>query len=143
MRQLCLRPAERPTRALDRFFRRVYNALRPGGVFVFDIVEPGQVRAGAPQTRALEGPGWAILLEVREDRRRGLLERRIVSFRRLGRLYRRAEEVHRLRLYPAARLLAALKRAGFDAQLLRAYGRFRLAPAHAAFLARKPAAVLR
>ena len=57
---------------LGRFFRRVCSALRPGGVFIFDIVEPG-VAGGAPARKFLEGPDWAILLEAAEDRRRKTL----------------------------------------------------------------------
>lgn len=124
-------------RALDGFFHRVYEALRPGGVFVFDIVEPG-VADGAPQRRFLEGPDWAILLEVREDRRRKTLTRRIVTFRRMGKLYRRSEETHLLHLYSGSEVLEGLSRAGFAARLLGGYGRFRFAAAHAGFLARKP-----
>jgi SAM-dependent methyltransferase len=125
-------------RGLAQFFRRVHAALRPGGVFVFDIVEPGC--AGTPPKRFLEGPDWAILLEVREDRKRKTLTRRIASFRRMGRLYRRSEETHRLHLYSGDELLGELQRAGFEARLLGGYGRFRFAPAHVGFLARKPAA---
>ena len=124
-------------RALAEFFHRVYEALRPGGAFVFDIVEPG-VTDGAPQRRFLEGPDWAILLEVREDRRRKTLTRRIASFRRIGKLYRRSEETHLLHLYSGSELLAELSRTGFEARLLGGYGRFRFAPAHVGFLARKP-----
>lgn len=122
---------------LARFFRRVYAALRPGGILVFDIVEPGVAAVTTPPRRFLEGPDWAILLEVREDKRRKILTRRIVSFRQVGRLYRRSEETHRLHLYSGSELLAELRRAGFEAQLLSGYGRFRFAPAHAGFLARK------
>ena len=120
---------------LARFFRRVYRALRTGGIFVFDIVEPGLVPGGMPQKRYLEGPDWTILLEVRE--RRNILTRRIVTFRQVGRLYRRSEEVHRLHLYAGSEVLAQLSRAGFEARLLSGYGRFQCAPAHAAILARK------
>jgi SAM-dependent methyltransferase len=124
-------------RALAQFCHRVYDALRPGGVFVFDVVEPGVAADGTPQRRFSEGPDWAILLEVREDRGRQVLTRRIVSFRKLGKLYRRSEETHRLHLYDRSELLPELTRAGFQARVLSGYGRFRFSPAHAAFLARK------
>jgi SAM-dependent methyltransferase len=124
-------------KGLAEFIRRVYGALRPGGVFVFDIVEPG-VADGAPQRRFLEGPDWAILLEVREDANSKTLTRRIVSYRRVGKLYRRSAEIHRLHLYCASEVLAELIQTGFEAHLLDGYGRFRFQPAHAAFLARKP-----
>ena len=92
-----------------------------------------------PQRRFLEGPDWAILLEVREDPARRILTRQIVSYRRIGKLYRRSEETHRLHLYDGQELVSELSRAGFAAQLLHGYGSFRFTPAHAALLARKPA----
>ncbi len=94
--------------------------------------------AGTAPRRFLEGPDWAILLEVREDRKRRTLTRRIVSFRQVGKTYRRSEETHRLHLYTAADLVAELTRAGFEARILDGYGRFRFASAHAAFIAVKP-----
>ena len=123
-------------KGLAEFFRRVFGALRPGGVFILDIVEPG-VAAGGTQRRFLEGPDWAILLEVREDRRRKTLTRQIVSYRRVGKLYRRSEEIHRLHLYSGEELLAELRRAGFEARLVNGYGRFRFTAAHVGFIARK------
>ncbi len=123
---------------IAQFFRRVHDALRPGGIFVFDIVEPGLVAGATSERRFLEGPDWAILLEVREDKRRKILTRQIVSFRKVGQLYRRSEEIHRLHLYTRSELLEELSRAGFEARLLAGYGRFRFAPAHAGFVARKP-----
>ena len=128
--------------ALARFFRRVFEALRPGGVLIFDVVEPGLVPGGQPQRKFVEGPDWAILLEVHEDARRHLLTRRITSFRKTGKLYRRSQEIHRLHLYPRADLLVRLTAAGFEAHVVEGYGRFRFTPAHAAFVARKPRTVL-
>jgi SAM-dependent methyltransferase len=120
------------------FFRRVYDALGPGGVFMFDVLEPGIVPDVQPHRRFLEGPDWAILLEVREDHKRNLLTRRIVSFRGRGNLYRRSEERHDLHLYSRADVRAALIRAGFQAKLLPGYGSFKFSPRHAVFMARKP-----
>jgi hypothetical protein len=42
-------------------------------------------------------------------------------------------------LYSRAETIAELSRAGFEAQVLGGYGRFRFSRAHAGFLARKPA----
>lgn len=46
---------------LVRLFRRVYDALAPGGVFVFDIAEPGQVSQGPrPGGSQKERTGWCL-----------------------------------------------------------------------------------
>ncbi len=51
---------ENEERGLDLVFRRVYEALRPGGVFVFDVLGPGQVPGGASKSFS-EGSDWAVL----------------------------------------------------------------------------------
>ena len=122
-----------------RLFRRVYDALVPGGVFIFDVLGPGQV---PPNTRAKGfsvGEDWAVLSEREEDAGRGTMERRIVSFRKVGEHYRRDEEVHRVRLYKASELSAELEHAGFQVESMRSYGDLPLSEGHTAFVARKPA----
>jgi SAM-dependent methyltransferase len=118
-------------RELARFFDRVQQALQPGGVFVFDIAEPGQ----ALRRAYAEGKDWAILFEA--EPRRDLLIRRMTTFRQVGKLYRRSQETHRLRLYRSSDIVAELRRAGFAVRILRAYGRMRLPHAHTAFVATK------
>src|SRR5947209_5688592 len=56
--------------ALARFFGRVHRALRPGGVFVFDVAGPGRGGGRGPRQKNWQGEDWAILLETEEDERR-------------------------------------------------------------------------
>ena len=128
---------ENEVRGLDLVFGRVYEALRPGGVFVFDLLGPGQVPGGVSKTFS-EGPDWAVLSEKVEDQERGTLTRRIVSFRKVGEHYRRDDEIHRVRLYGPEEVEDELNRAGFEVGTMRAYGRYPLAENHAAFVARRP-----
>jgi len=118
-------------RGLRSLFRRIYDALQPGGVFIFDIAEAGQM----PRRSYSVGKDWAILFEAQP--RRGLLIRRMTVFRRLGKLYRRSQEMHRLRLYRREDVAAELRYTGFNLHVLNAYGRFELPPAHAVFVASK------
>lgn len=124
-------------KALQRFFERVYRALRPGGVFVFDIAEPSRLPQRALQKNWLEGPDWAVLVSISGDREHNILRREITCFRKLGKLYRRREETHTLRLYGAADVIDDLTRCGFHARKLAAYGRFRLPYGIAGILAVK------
>jgi SAM-dependent methyltransferase len=119
-------------------FRRVYEVLVPGGVFVFDVLGPGQVAPGATARGFRVGEDWAVLSEREEDAERGTMTRRIVSFRKVGERYRRDDEVHRVRLYEPEELSAELRRAGFRVRTMRAYGGYPLERGHAAFVARKP-----
>ena len=124
---------------LPELFRRVYDALVPGGVFIFDALGPGQVAPGAKARGFRVGEDWAVLSEREEDAKRGTMERRIVSFRKVGELYRRDDETHRVRLYEPAELHAGLEGAGFEARTMRSYGGYPLAQGHTAFVARRPA----
>jgi SAM-dependent methyltransferase len=120
-------------KTLFRFFSRVYEALSPGGVFIFDIVEPGLQTS----LRHAMGKDWAILVQVEEDSSKHILTRRITTFRRIGKLYRRDEETHCCRLYDRHELSGALRRLGFKVRLLRRYGLFRLYKNRVGFVARK------
>ena len=124
---------------LGRLFGRVHDALAPGGVFVFDVLGPGQVPAGTTARGFGLGEDWAVLSEREEDAGRGTMERRVVSFRKVGKHYRRNEEVHRVRLYDPSELSAELEGAGFHVRTMRSYGSLQLSEGHVAFVARKPA----
>lgn len=128
---------ENEGRGLERVFRRVYGALRPGGVFVFDVLGPGQVPPETTSRGWSAGDDWAVLNEKEEDRERGTMERRIVSFRKVGERYRRDEEVHRVRLYDPGEVEAKLDRAGFEVTTIGGYGDYPLGENHAAFVGRR------
>ncbi len=124
--------------ALTRLFRRVHNALRPGGLFVFDIAAPARVPASVPALFWQEGDGWSIHVEVDGNPQARWMTRKIVCFRRNARGgYRRSEELHRLRLYDPAELAAELESLGFRVTTRQGYGRFRLYPGMHALIARK------
>lgn len=124
------------SRSLARLFRRVYEALAQGGVFVFDVAGPGQVAQGIVSRSFTEGTDWVVLVEKREQQR--VLTRRISTFRKVGESYRRDDEVHRQRLYEASEIAGELRGVGFEVRTMPAYGRYLLPNAHSAFVARKP-----
>jgi SAM-dependent methyltransferase len=126
-------------RGPGRVFRRVHDALAPGGVFVFDVLGPGQVPPGTTARGFRVGEDWAVLSEREEDAGRGTMERRIVSFRKVGEHYRRIDEVHRVRLYDPSELSRELERAHFRVKAMRSYGDLPLDEGHTAFVASKPA----
>ena len=102
--------------ALGRAFVRIRRALRPGGLLLFDLATPARAPSTATRTWS-EGDDWAVLVET--CLAEGDLLRRIVTYRDLGGgSFRRSAETHRLRLYPPAAVLAALRAAGFTARTL-------------------------
>jgi SAM-dependent methyltransferase len=123
---------------LVQLFRRIYNALIPGGVFIFDIATIGQVAQGTTTKGFTEGEGWVVLVEKEEDQKQITLTRRIISFRKVEEHYRRSEEVHCLRLYEATTIESELQRVGFEVETTSSYGQYLLSKGHVAFIARKP-----
>jgi SAM-dependent methyltransferase len=124
--------------ALSKLFRRISRALDPGGLFLFDAAGPGRVPGRGPRKTFAEGDDWAVLVTAEEDARHEFLTRRITSFRKVGDLYRRDHETHRLRLLRPSDLATELRRVGFRVRTLSGYGPSRFAPGHAGFLARNP-----
>ena len=122
-------------RRLCSLFRRVHAALRPGGLFIFDVAEPGRGRG--PRVKGVEGKDWANIVEVEEDGAAQCLTRTITSFRKVGRLYRRDREVHRLRLYRASEMARELREVGFRVRVVRGYGAYRFPKSYVGFVARK------
>jgi SAM-dependent methyltransferase len=122
---------------LIQLFRQIYSALTPGGVFIFDIAEPGQVIEGTTTRGFSEGEDWLVVFEKEEEQELGTLTRRITSFRKVGEHYRRDDEVHRLQLYESTDVARELRQVGFQVQTIRSYGQYYLPRNHAAFIARK------
>jgi SAM-dependent methyltransferase len=113
---------------LDHFLRRVHDALRAGGLFVFDLAEPSELHAG---DNRVDGEDWVVITHktVTGD----TLTRRITTYRE----GRKSEETHVLRLYAKDEVTARLKNAGFSVKVRRSYGTRRLPPAHSIFIASK------
>jgi SAM-dependent methyltransferase len=121
--------------AFERLFRRVVRALRPGGLFVFDVKEPG--RGASTMAHGRVGRDWAVISRSTEDRAGGTLTRAITSFRRVGRGYRRRDETHQLTLLSTRELTRRLRAAGFLVRVAHGYGRARLPPGLTVLVARR------
>lgn len=124
---------------LVQLFAKVSDALPPGGVFAFDLITTGEPSLANRGGRS--GPDWAIVYELHDDPARRLLTREIETFVRApgSELYRRASEIHHVRLFDPEELSAELSAAGFDVRTSRAYGSAELAPRRLAFLATRRA----
>jgi len=121
--------------ALRAFFSRVHEAVEPGGLFIFDFIESGAGRTFQAKSRS--GGDWVIAVHAELDTREQVLTRRIVTIRRVGRQYRRAQETHRVRIYSRRAVAEALADAGFTARMSRSYGRYRLMAGDVAVIAQR------
>ena len=122
------------SQTLTVLFDRIYQALIPGGVFIFDILEP--MSRGITQGFR-EGEDWIVLFEKEEDRENKKLTRKIITLRKVGNYYRREDEIHHVRLYESSKIAEQLRQVGFQVQTMSNYGQFQLSPAHSVFIAQK------
>jgi SAM-dependent methyltransferase len=118
---------------ISRFFRRAATVLPPGGVLMFDIIECGQPSLTGQFWSS--GDDWAVLADTGEDPPSRALVRNIQTFRRVGELYRRGCEVHRVRLFDSGKLRDELVACGFEVETAQAYGAQALAVRRRAFFA--------
>lgn len=119
-------------------FRRVYDALSPGGFFLFDVAEPSRAPSKGATNRHFSGEGWSVLVTVTASPERDLLTRDIVSFQRKGKLYERNEERHELALIPRSAIAGELKKIGFKVRVTSKYFETKLPRGLAVFFAQKP-----
>ena len=121
---------------LAQVFERVFDALEPGGLFLFDLAGAGRGKVSQAFT---EGADWAVGMIATEHN--DLLTRQITSFRRTtDGAWRRGFEKHRLRLWAASDVTSKLAAAGFNTALLDGYAGLQTPPSLQVYLARKPSA---
>jgi SAM-dependent methyltransferase len=116
---------------VQAFIRHAADALRPGGLLLFDIAERGAYPAH--DERRVGGDDWSVIAIKDSDGQR--LTRRVLTFRQLDGVTHRDEEVHILELYDREELLAILRESGFQVRVRRSYGSYRLPRGHAVYVA--------
>ena len=118
---------DRHVRDLDAFFRRAGEALQPGGILLFDLLEtcPGAVRL---RTHDSQGSGWAIRAETRESGRQ--ITRQIMVTREVAGRTRVSVEIHRQYRLSRRQVESALRAAGFVVTWRDGFGRHRLRLGH-------------
>jgi SAM-dependent methyltransferase len=133
---LCYRMDPNADRAnLFRLFYRVYNALQPGGIFIFDLATPG--RGAGVRQKHRSGANWVALSDTAEDKKLSRLTRHITTFVKIGRHYRRSKETHELQLYPPQEIVRELRNVGFRVNTVRTYGEQQFPRGMVVFIARR------
>lgn len=115
--------------------QRVADALRPGGMFVFDVIVSGKAAMNYRTWRT--GDDWAVLIEVAEQAGTPLLTRDMTTFRKSGTTYRRAFERHAVQVFDRTAVETLLRDAGFSVKTSRRYGDAPLPTRRLAFVACK------
>ena len=106
--------------------RRVYRALNPGGIFIFDVNTPEKLRAMDGQVFLDEDDDVYCVGRGEFDGETNICSYGMDLFQRHGALWTRSFEEHREYAYSADQLKAYLKAAGFTH--IRVYGDRRMEP---------------
>jgi len=131
---LCYRKNETDEPPRTALFQRVYAALQPNGLFVFDMAEPGR----ATYDKSFwQGKDWVCLVQLTESPATARLIRKITTFRQNGNAWQRHDEKHHLQLLQAADVAEQLRQIGFRVRVLRGYGAYRFPKAYAALVCGK------
>ena len=100
---------------------RVYDALAPGGVFLFDVATPGRNLGMEVRERIHDADDWMLCMRATEIGNR--LDRRITIYsREPDGHYSRIDEHHVTHLYEPDGLRAALEAIGFEVETRASYG---------------------
>ena len=93
--------------------RRVYKALNPGGIFIFDVNTPEKLRAMDGQVFLDEDDDVYCVWRGEYDEETNICSYGMDLFQRSGNVWHRSFEEHREYAYSAEQLTAYLKAAGF------------------------------
>ncbi len=93
--------------------RRVYKALNPGGIFIFDVNTPEKLRAMDGQVFLDEDDDVYCVWRGEFDEETNICSYGMDLFQRSGSIWHRSFEEHREYAYSAEQLKAYLKAAGF------------------------------
>ena len=93
--------------------RRVYKALNPGGIFIFDVNTPEKLRAMDGQVFLDEDDDVYCVWRGEFDEETNICSYGMDLFQRNGSVWERSFEEHREYAYSAEQLVGYLKSAGF------------------------------
>lgn len=127
---------------LTPLLERIFAALRPGGLLLFDLVTLDENESPMNYRTWKMDEEWGVLVDVVEEREQGYLKREIITFRRNeeedGHLFHRHHETHLLHLPRVTDVLTRMEEAGFESRAMEGYGNFQMRPRRVAFMGRKP-----
>lgn len=106
--------------------RRIYKALNPGGIFIFDVNTPQKLRAMDGQVFLDEDDGVYCVWRGEYDEQSNICSYGMDLFQSQGEYWERSFEEHREYAYGEAQLVEFLREAGFTG--IRVYGDRRMEP---------------
>lgn len=120
---------------LEKLFQCIFSAINKGGLFIFDMIEPGN---RGDQNYIMEHNDWTMFVRIHEEVEKHKLIRDITLFRKTDKLYRKSKELHEVRLYPHDLIVSWLEKTGFKVSIFKKYNELSLDKHHYGFLCLKP-----
>ncbi len=123
---------------LELLFPKIYQALEHGGVLLFDIQEEGK-RLGPenPKNRIREDENWFVLTEREENLKKATFTKKFTAFHKIGELYQKSNEIHRLQFFNINEVVQLLENIGFEVFLTDGYNGSKFYSKHFVFAAVK------
>lgn len=120
-------------------FQKIYNALVPGGFFLFDYADEFRHNGQTARSICSQGKNWLISMRVEKCSNNYTAERKISTFSRfgIGNLFMLSEEIHYLKLLKTCSVMSELRKVGFEVNELVSYGASKLPEGMRVMLARK------
>ena len=97
----------------QKAFGRIYRALNPGGIFIFDVNTPQKLQAMDGQVFLDEDDDVYCVWRGEFDKESNICSYGMDLFQRVGGLWQRSFEEHREYAYSQEQLVSYLKQAGF------------------------------
>ncbi len=94
-------------------FKSVFNALNPGGYFVFDVNTPFRLSTITRDTSVFQGPWYFVVWRDSWDEKHRWWQVNLTGFLKHNDTWRRFDEVHRERAFPIETLAGWLEEEGF------------------------------
>lgn len=124
---------------------RVYEFLRPGGLFIFDLNAVEKLSGAGGDVTFIDDNDMALIWETSYEKGTDVWEIRLTGFIRQGEFYEKFVEVHKERAYKQHEALEFLRQTGFE--ILDVYHGFSFEPPKSTsrrlfYVARKPKGTL-
>lgn len=99
---------------LRTVFKKVYESLRPGGLFIFDLNAVEKLSNAGGDTTFVDDQDISLIWETGYDQANDVWEITLTGFIKKGELYDKFVEVHKERAYRKEEALAFLEQTGFE-----------------------------